>query len=410
MKATYVGFALALLTSACASGAASDVAVSVRDSAGVEIVENAGDDASVPQWQLEAPRVSIGVLEGDAAYQLDGVRASMLHGGRILVLNGGSQELRFYDLAGQHVRTVGRKGGGPGEFENAYWLGPHLGDSIVVYDLGARRISVLDRDGAFGRSLTPEFSFGTMVGRLADGSFIVRPGIMIGPGNEIANGLQRATIGVLRVAADGQSVDTLATYPGSEAFIESGGTGGRNWITVRSRPFGLSTQVAAGGSLIYVGMSDAWAIDVLDGSGTLRRSIRRTRERTPVTPEVIDRYRESQLASVTNDNARRESERFYATVEYPDRLPAYGQLRVDDAGNLWVQDYSVARSDSLRWTVFDPSGRVMGRVAMPPRMVVHQIGPDFVLGRVQDDLDVEHVVLFGLSRGPTREYADAGGR
>jgi hypothetical protein len=33
-------------------------------------------------------------------------------------------------------------------------------------------------------------------------------------------------------------------------------------------------------------------------------------------------------------------------------------------------------------------------------MVVYEIGPDFVLGRLQDDLDVQQVVLFGLSRGP----------
>ncbi len=410
MNSLYVGLACALFTTACTAGGATDVAVIERDSAGVRIAESPGDDAAVPQWQLEAPRVSIGVLEGEAAYQFDGVRASMLHGDRIIVLNGGSQELRYFDLEGQHVRTVGRKGGGPGEFEGATWIGRHAGDSIAVYDSRHRRISMFDREGNLGRSITPEFSFGSIAGRLADGSYIIRPSIFIGPDSEMRMGLQRQDVGVLRVSPDGQTVDTLAIYPGSEAVMDGGGTGQQRWISIRTLPFGRSTQMAAADSVVYVGTSDAWAIDVLDGQGTLRRSIRRLRELPLVTPEMIERYRESQLASITNENARRESERFYATVDYPERLPAHGALQVDEDGNLWVQDYLISRSDSLRWSVFDPAGRLTGRVAMPPRMTVHQVGHDFVLGRVQDDLDVEHVVLFGLSRGPTREYADAGAR
>lgn len=48
MKAYLVGCALALLGSACAAGGAADVAVSERDSAGIRIVDNPGDDSSLP--------------------------------------------------------------------------------------------------------------------------------------------------------------------------------------------------------------------------------------------------------------------------------------------------------------------------------------------------------------------------
>lgn len=345
------------------------------------------------------------MLDGDPAYQFDNVRASLLHANRIVVLNGGSQDLRFFDLDGRHVRTVGRKGGGPGEFENAFWLGPHAGDSILVYDFSQRRISVLDREGAFGRSVTPEFSFGNMAGRLADGSFVVRPGVIFGAGSAPPSGLQRPDIVLLRATLEGQVSDTLAIYPGSEALMESGGTAGQRWIRIRTQPFGRSTQVAAGDSTIYVGTSDAWSIDVLDPEGSLIGLIRRSRELGPVTPDVIERYVASQLDALRNQDARQENERFYATVDYPERLPAYGSMRVDDDGNLWVQDYVVARDDSLRWSIFDRAGRILGRVSMPPGMAVHQIGPDYVLGMVRDELDVEHIVLFGLARGSTREYA-----
>ena len=38
------------------------------------------------------------------------------------------------------------------------------------------------------------------------------------------------------------------------------------------------------------------------------------------------------------------------------------------------------------WTVFDPEGRVQGFVETPPGLVIHQIGEDFILGKVLDEL------------------------
>ena len=397
MKAHRIGCAVALLTSACTAGGVSDRAVTVRDSAGVQIVENPGDDATLPVWILEGPRVAIGVMDGDSVYQLDDVANAMLSGDRIVVVNAGTRQLRFYDLDGRHVRTVGRQGAGPGEFEDPGWMAPHRGDSIAVYDYRHRRISVLDREGNFGRSLTPEFSFGTLAGWLADETYVVRPGSSFSSADNLESGVERPPIGVLRVSREGEVLDTLGAYPGTEYVVDVRPGQG---FSVRPRPFGLSTQVAAGDSLIYVGTSDAWVINVFDTAGALRRSIRRATQPPPITSDVIERYTAAQLAANTDENRRRESERFYATLEYPERMPAYSALRVDHTGNLWVQDYVVSREDSLRWTVFDPSGRILSRLAMPPRMVVYEIGPDFVLGRVQDDLDVQQVVLFGLSRGP----------
>ena len=46
--------------------------------------------------------------------------------------------------------------------------------------------------------------------------------------------------------------------------------------------------------------------------------------------------------------------------------------------------------------MFDPSGEILGVVETPERFTIHEIGRDFVLGHWTDDMDVEHVRLYGL--------------
>ena len=81
----------------------------VRDSAGVTIVENFGPAWSDGEaWHTSAePAVDIGGENADANYNLFQVTdATRLRDGRLVIANAGTNELRFYDQSGRHVRTV----------------------------------------------------------------------------------------------------------------------------------------------------------------------------------------------------------------------------------------------------------------------------------------------------------------
>ncbi|HEU4830543.1 MAG TPA: 6-bladed beta-propeller [Gemmatimonadales bacterium] len=120
--------------------------------------EGAGEIATVTEWEVSpAPVVSIGVAEGEAAYELH--RASdaiALRDGRIVVANSGSSELRVFDSAGVYLKSIGRQGSGPGEFRGTITLFPHAGDSLIAYDNGNGRFSVFDPDGEYVRLLEIE--------------------------------------------------------------------------------------------------------------------------------------------------------------------------------------------------------------------------------------------------------------
>ena len=81
-----------------------------------------------------------------------------------------------------------------------------------------------------------------------------------------------------------------------------------------------------------------------------------------------------------------------------DVFPPYQRFVVDALGYLWVEDYLGADEDVPRWTVFDGGGRAVARLDTPARTRVLEIGADYLVGRTLDELDVESLTLWSLTR------------
>jgi hypothetical protein len=106
--------------------------------------------SQTPSWTVSPePMLRIGQDEGETPYLLAGVSfAARLSDGRVVVANGMSSELRYFDPAGRFLGSVGRRGDGPGEFQvfrRVLLLSP---DTLLVYDSGLRRLTKLAPDGS----------------------------------------------------------------------------------------------------------------------------------------------------------------------------------------------------------------------------------------------------------------------
>lgn len=69
--------------------------------------------------------------------------------GRIYMLDSQAREVRVFGPEGEHVRSFGRKGGGPGEFESPASLDWDPQGRLWVVDQRNARFSVFDTAGAF---------------------------------------------------------------------------------------------------------------------------------------------------------------------------------------------------------------------------------------------------------------------
>ena len=369
----------------------------IRDSAGVEIVETRGARAwtSATAWTVsDTPTVSIGGDESDSTSLFSRVRSvARLGDGRIVVANAGTHQLRFHDANGRFIEAVGRRGKGPGEFD---WLGKVLrtdGDSLINWDPNNARLSVFDSSGRLVRSVPLRsgqgVSFPEPIGRASDGSLIGRTGSRSNP-----VGAFRFTAYYVRYGPDLMPLDTIIERPGNDFFTQPCGMG----MCGYGPPFARSTSAAFYRDRLYVGTADRYEIEVIDLDGRVIRSIRDARPFRQLSSAEAARQRDVFLSSAGDPERRAELEKVYALMRVPEAMPAYRDLRVDRSGSLWVEEYRVTDDEAPRWTVFDSAGRVLGTIGTPRGLRVDEIGDDYLLGVFRDSLDVEHVRLHAIAK------------
>jgi hypothetical protein len=105
---------------------------------------------SVPEWRF-TEELRIGSERDDPTGFSDvrGVLADRK--GNIWVLEASTQEIRVFDPTGKHLRNIGRKGQGPGEFIYADGMVMAPDGLIWVHDPKNARFSIFNQEGKFVR-------------------------------------------------------------------------------------------------------------------------------------------------------------------------------------------------------------------------------------------------------------------
>ena len=414
---------LATLTLA-GCGGARDVAESggaaptIRDSAGVAIVLNRGATwASGQGWSVgESPTLDLGGT-GDPVYELGRVVGAVrLSDGRVAVANAATSEIRFYDAQGKHLETQGREGTGPGEYRAiaALWLGPN--DSLLVADVGAQRLTILDGQGAVARS----FSLGGMSGLqmptngrmslafpsgwFADGSVLgMQMGFRV---NDSREGVYRDTVALVRYGPDGAQRDTVARAPGVEMQQMPLTVGTRTAATPSPVALGRSPVMAVAGDRVLLSGNDAWQVEIRGGDGTLQRIIRVDAAPKPITDADKEAYRTQaleqleavpQLRSLPAQLQDQFKDRI-RNATFPATLPFLAGILPSGDGTIWVEEVLGPSQEARRYAVLDSAGVLLGRVAMPAKFRPTFIGATEVLGVWTDADEVEHIRSYPIRK------------
>lgn len=387
--------AAALLLAAfagCADTAPETAEIAVRDSAGVAIVENV-DLSTLPMWTTDSdPITGIGVLEGDEKLQLFGVSGGLvLDDGRIVLLNGGTGEVRWYGPDGGFLTSQGRSGDGPGEYRRPSRLFRFGPDSLAVWDAALRRMAVLDDEGAFVRSVT----FGSeLLSPNALGAFPDRTIAVLDQRFDeeaSSDGFVDLPGPVTTYSPDGESLgDTLSTarWITMQLFVSPGTVEGRG----RGFEIGPSRALTQDG--LWVGEPREPQVVLHGRDGAVRRIARWPDSDRTVTQEHKDAFLADRLASAPNDEVRQALRQSAADQPFAPILPAFRDVGADADGRLWVRAFDppgVERSSP--WWLFEADGRALRRVELPESAVLLWASGDRVLLRLRDELDVERVEL-----------------
>lgn len=342
----------------------------------------------------EDPILNIGSLDGAPQYQFENVRGAVrLTDGSIVVADRGTQTLRWYDASGNHRLTAGGRGEGPGEFSGLLSLFTRE-DTVVAFDERLQRVSVFSSDGTFVRSFPIRTRPGLMKGIFEDGSIMLAN--VLSDRNEATEGLRRVTRASFHLSSDGEILDSLPSFPDREEVIRSMSTGGGTAVMSVPPAFGKETSISVHGDRFAVGDQTKAEIMVYGMAGEPRVSIAWEEMDRTVTDELLARHRAYQLDKAANPEDQRRIRQMLDQETYPDLLPAHGKIIFDPQGNLWVEPFQLPDQEAIPWMVFDPEGRGLGTISLPGSFVALEIGSDYVLGVAWDELDVQHVQLYGL--------------
>ncbi len=340
-------------------------------------------------WSVAGtPAVEIPALSLTGAVHFDqAVGAARLPSGEIAIADR-SGAVRIFGPSGQPLRSEGRQGNGPNEFQALFWLGSCGGDSLVAWDLLTRRLTVLSPEGRISRQ-----------SRAVTGAEPFQVACSRGGGNLVSQGMGhdpparpgdpiRGTSPVVLLNRDGAAVGVVAVLPSGE--LSSFGGGGA------PRPLGKFTQLAVSREFIFVATGDSAVV------------LRYTREgrpagvlRTTVAPRApTARQRElaiEDLLGMVPPQARQSVRGMLAREALPERLPPFSRLLVDADDRLWVV-LSHPGEGRTRLRALDQNGGTMVELMIPADLTIYEIGRDYLLARFDDADGEQSIRLYPIRR------------
>jgi hypothetical protein len=388
--------AVATMVTGVAVGFDLEAQVPSADPPGVEIVETDGLRARVPsQLRIQSqPDLQIGVADGDPAYLFSRIAGiALLPDERIMVVDGASAELRYYDRQGRLIDRRGGRGQGPGEFQSPRLLNTVTGDSVVIYDNPAGRFTVYSSDGEGFRTFLLARGSGNPHATSGDRVLITSPAALPTPN---AQGPLPTTFAIRLADSVRGTVDTVAVAPYTQIAITFPGSRLPSFV---SAPFSVIPGTAADGGRFFIPSVDEPSVREYAWTGELRRVFRLREPVNRITEPVFSAAIESAVDRfVERSSAPRAAvRRSFDGVVPPDVAPSFQALIVDDEGWLWAQTYRASPDDPAPWLVFDSNGLGRGSVMMPEGLSVTTISHDYVAGVWRDDLDVEYVRLYRIT-------------
>lgn len=364
----------------------------LANSAVVVTNSSAGVWPSSGSWTLEEdPRIGSSEGEGPEGFARIAAIAVDRHG-RIHALENRARELRSFDAEGEHVRTVGGFGQGPGEFGNPWGIVFGSDGSVWVVDPGNARYTRFDSTGTLSDEFRRPVSFFSIpwpggvdgAGRIYDVGVVSttrEPGgsqvlVEFTPGIGATDTLRLPefeTDPILVTRSDGTPVMSLLD-PFAARLL---------W---RFDPRGYVWSVT----------TDEYRIVQRTLAGDTVRIIRREVARVPVDQAA----RDSALAATREVIASAgPGARAGREPRVPRFRPVLRTIHVDPDGYLWVE-LEPGPGEARRMEVFGEDRRLLGHVELPASFRTQNPLPVFrdgyTYGVSTDELDVPYLVRLSI--------------
>ena len=270
----------------------------------------------------------------------------------IFVLDYKDSQIKVFDKTGRFLRTIGRKGQGPGELNGARSLSiDRTNGTLFVLELGGRRVSCFDAQGKFIKSLPYKGDLPLTLALDSKGRIYIQEAVL--SDKESSYIFKKFTPDLASSAILIKAPTLISSTGGTDPF----------------RP--ISTFAVDIKDHFIYSFPKTYEIQIFDADGKPVRRILKEYAPIEVTSAEIDEVKKDTPPGIKMDFGK-----FHA---------AFRKFFPDNEGCIFVQTFEKTKIGKERvFDIFDADGRFMGTIPLTDSPILFRVGHIYSLEEDED--------------------------
>jgi hypothetical protein len=279
--------------------------------------------------------LAIGVVEGEDAYMFSRINdIDVDEEGKIYVAEGASAHIRIFDENGKYIRSIGRKGQGPGEFQMPIYVQVTSKNEIMVHDYMVQRLSFFSLDGNYLRQISTIQTRNPFIPLRMDthGNLIVMAAFAPAP------------VGGKQLKMYDANLELVSMIAKEERDLRKiFDIGKPTWYC----------DVSPNDRIVW-GDSSEYVLQILNHEGKLEKKITKGYAPVEIAEEDKKKYKDMYAGPL----------KMGLKIQFRNHFPAFGDISVDDEERIFVKTYERINEGEERFyfDVFDAEGKYLAKV------------------------------------------------
>lgn len=328
---------------------------------GVKAVNNPSEPLYGPVQLKAEEDLFIGSEEDDKYMFYLPVSIAVDSKGNIFVLVAREFEIRKFDGDGKFLAAVGKRGQGPGEFEQPWGLYLDSLDRVYTFDSRQSNLHMFSNELTFIETWKLGFRPGSFSFSKDDRMILLN--FKYSP--------QSSSTEIILANHSGELVDQIASFPYELPPMK------KNRMLGNPYSHGLYFAPTRVGGAVY-GYSSEYALYIVSSVGKLRQKITVNKRPEPISEADKESLRNDYLKRQDNSPAKVKLTKAEVRKAYvfPEHKPFYTNILVDDKNQIFAEKFKLydPNDKSVCFDFFNEGGVYLHEVTMPfyPRALVGQ--------------------------------------
>jgi len=277
--------------------------------------------------------------------------------GNIYVLDYKANHIQKFNAKGEFIKTIGKKGQGPGDFNSPLDI-EIVKDKLIVWDSMNMRISALDLDGTFIKSIPHDFM---QLGWVYKIKALPNKKMILETQVSYRQGPSRPWECYLRLFSN--DLEHIKDVYKKEFWTRKNITEPKNMSIPIPFSAKVCWDVTPNGNAV-IGFSESYMIEIHDPTKGKISSFKHQYIPAKVTKEDKEQFFAGMVVSSPGGGQQQGAPDYIVkNTEFPKTKPAFDDIKCDPEGNIWIHTHCNDREEEMYFfDVFNEDGPFINRV------------------------------------------------